>query len=192
MRWMSSAMRLWKSDRELTFCLLELVLMLFLLPLRWLLAAMVAAFIHELGHYTAVRLLGGSVYGIKFGISGAVMEASDLPKWAELVCVIAGPLAGLLLGLMYPCFPVTAICAVAQSIYNLLPIYPLDGGRILRSAVLMLGGTEYCCVVIQRFAFVLLLLLCIYIRYRYGISLFLFLGAILLRNISCKQRRDWI
>ena len=185
-------MRLWKSDRELTFCLLELVLMLFLLPLRWLLAAMVAAFIHELGHYTAVRLLGGSVYGIKFGISGAVMEASDLPKWAELVCVIAGPLAGLLLGLMYPCFPVTAICAVAQSIYNLLPIYPLDGGRILRSAVLMLGGTEYCCVVIQRFAFVLLLLLCIYIRYRYGISLFLFLGAILLRNISCKQRRDWI
>lgn len=192
MRWMSSAMRLWKSDSELTFCLLELVLMLFLLPLRWLLAAMVAAFIHELGHYTAVRLLGGSIYGIKFGISGAVMEASDLPKWAELVCVIAGPLAGLLLGLTYPCFPVTAICAVAQSIYNLLPIYPLDGGRILRSAVLLLGGTEYCCVVIQRFTFVVLLFLCIYIRYLYGISLFLFPGAILLRNIPCKQRRDWI
>ena len=185
-------MRSWMSDREITLCFLTLVLMIFLLPLRWLIAAAVAALIHELGHYTAVRLLGGSVHGLKFRLSGAVMESSCLPQWAELVCLIAGPLAGLLPVLMFHRFPVMALCAMVQSAYNLLPIYPLDGGRILRRMIMMLGGSEACCRRVEWLMFIPLFLLCIYIRHRIGISLFLFFGILLFRKIPCKRRKDWI
>lgn len=114
---------------------LWLALLLLILPLRWVAAAVFAAAFHEFCHVLAIRACGGSVQSLEIGNSGALMEAADLTTWQELLCAMAGPLGGLLLLLFLRWFPEVAVCAAFQSAFNLLPVYPLDGGRCLRCVV---------------------------------------------------------
>lgn len=180
------------SDKRSIGSLLGLVLMFYLLPLRWLGSALIAALIHELGHYCAVRLLGGSVHSLNFRPNGAIMNVSGLSPRAELISLIAGPVAGLLPALAIRTVPTIALCGIIQSAYNLLPIYPLDGGKILHCITLMAGGTEHCWHTIEYAALIMLFLLCIYIQVRFGLSMFLFFVVLLLRKTPCKPQKDWI
>ncbi len=109
-----------------------LAVALLVLPLRWLAAFVFAAAVHETGHFAAVRLCGCPVYGIRIGINGAVMETGPLGTKQECLCALAGPVSGILLLLAARLFPKVALCALAQSAFNLLPIYPLDGGRAVK------------------------------------------------------------
>lgn len=59
------------------------------------------------------------------------MESSPMPSWQELVCILAGPAGSFFLLLLDDFIPKTAICGLVQGIFNLLPLYPLDGGRAL-------------------------------------------------------------
>ena len=110
-----------------------LALGLLILPLRWLLAAILAAAFHEGCHWLAVRLCGGSITALRIGSSGAQMDAVGLSAGKNLICSLAGPVGGLFLLLFMQWIPCIALCALCQSAYNLLPIGPLDGGQALRS-----------------------------------------------------------
>lgn len=119
------------------FCLM-LSLMLLLMPLRWLFSAVVAAILHEFCHYIVILLFCGRVAGVKFYAFGARMPLPEMSRCREFLCAMAGPAGGLLLTLLAPIFPRLAICGFLQSVYNLLPIYPLDGGRMLSALLSML------------------------------------------------------
>ena len=109
-----------------------LALLLLVLPIRWLVAAVLAAAFHEGCHMAAVYLLGGRCEGIRLSAWGARMEASLSGFRRELLAVLAGPAGSLLLLSLYRVLPRVAVCAAVQGFYNLLPIEPLDGGRALR------------------------------------------------------------
>lgn len=113
------------------FCFLW-ALCLLILPLRWATGAFLAALVHEAAHWCAVYLLGGQVFSINLRGHGAVMEASPMTSGKEALCALAGPAGSFLLVLLAEYFPEAAVCALVQGCYNLLPIYPLDGGRIIR------------------------------------------------------------
>ncbi len=113
------------------FAFLMGALLLLTLPLPWLAGAAVAGCIHEAGHLLAIRLLGDKASEIQVGCTGAKIHAAFSRPWREFLCAAAGPAAGLLLLLAIRWFPRTAVCGLVQSAYNLLPIYPLDGGRML-------------------------------------------------------------
>ena len=63
------------------------------------------------------------------------MELGCLSPVRELLAAAAGPVGSLSLMLMGRFFPRLALCGLVQGLFNLLPIYPLDGGRILRRAL---------------------------------------------------------
>ncbi len=124
-------MRLQKPD-VLGWSLIIAAMMLLLLPLKWLIAAMVAAAFHEFCHWGMIFLCKGRVTGFNIGTYGAVMQVEELPTYKELLCALAGPLGGLCLVFFAKWIPRTAFCALIQSVYNLLPLFPLDGGRIMK------------------------------------------------------------
>ena len=112
-------------------CLVAALLLL-LLPLNWLTGAFLAALFHELCHWGMIRLLGGRVYGLRIHLGGAVMETSPMTDGHELLSAVAGPVGSFLLLSLRQTFPQLAVCALVQGAFNLLPLYPLDGARILR------------------------------------------------------------
>lgn len=105
---------------------------LLLLPFQWVIAAITAAAVHELGHLMVLWLYDVEVWRIQIGMTGARIETAPMGERQEIVSALAGPLAGLLLCLFWKWIPRVAIWALMQSAFNLLPIYPMDGGRILR------------------------------------------------------------
>lgn len=113
-------------------------LMLLVLPLKWILASVTAAAFHELCHWAALRLCGAEVRHLSVGTGGAVMETEALPPWKELLCALAGPAGSFLLLLTAKWMPLVALCGLAQGMYNLLPLYPSDGGRVLRCILTLL------------------------------------------------------
>ena len=108
------------------------VLLLLLVPLNWLIPALLGAVIHEAAHLGMILLVGGRVYGVRIGIRGAKLQVSTLEPHRELLCAAAGPAGSFLLLLLAPRFPRLAICGFFQGCFNCLPVLPLDGGRVLR------------------------------------------------------------
>ena len=108
------------------------VLLLFLIPLPWLAGWLVSVLFHELCHWFAVLLFGGQVYKITVGLGGANMECTAFTDSKNILCILAGPVGGFLLALLGHWFPRLAICSWVLSVYNLMPLMPLDGGRALQ------------------------------------------------------------
>ena len=116
-------------------------ILVLLVPLRWLLGAILSVAVQEVCHILSVRALGIPIYSVQIGISGARIQTQCMTLWKELICALAGPFGGFLLLLTAKWFPITALCAGFHTLYNLLPIYPQDGGRALRcGAYLLLPG----------------------------------------------------
>jgi Zn-dependent protease/CBS domain-containing protein len=109
---------------------------------------------HEFFHSVVARRLGLPMKGITLFIFGGVAEMSEEPENArvEFLMAIAGPLSSILLGgIFYGIFsagkvagwpvPLSGVLGYLAFInwllaaFNLLPAFPLDGGRVLRSAL---------------------------------------------------------
>lgn len=110
-----------------------------LLPLNWLLSAAAAAVIHEFGHFAALKCCRASVFGIEAGLWGAKISTGPLLPWQEIICAAAGPLASLSLLLFAHAAPVMAFIGLFHGIFNLLPFYPMDGGRIVKAFISLLA-----------------------------------------------------
>lgn len=108
-------------------------------------AAVLAALEHECAHAYAARRFGYVLDRIVLMPYGAVIsgDIAGMGRRNELAVLIAGPLVSLATGIffvalwwLYPeTYPFTELAAqVSFSLFfvNLLPAYPLDGGRILR------------------------------------------------------------
>ena len=113
------------------FYFLAAVFLLFL-PLNWLFAAVLAAAIHEAGHLLAIAVTCSVISDIWIGIRGIRIDTAFISNRQEFLCAAAGPAASFSLLLLSHIFPRLSICGVIQGAYNLLPVFPSDGGRMLR------------------------------------------------------------
>jgi Zn-dependent protease/CBS domain-containing protein len=109
---------------------------------------------HELWHSLVARWYGLPIRGITLFIFGGVAEMDDDPPSAkaEFLLALAGPVSSALLALVFQGFqalgggfgwprPIMGVLAYLVSVnvslaaFNLLPAFPLDGGRVLRSVL---------------------------------------------------------
>ncbi len=112
---------------------------------------LVSIVFHELGHSLTARAFGCRTRDITLMLIGGCASLERMPRkaWQELLTAAAGPAVSFLLGVV--CYigwlicpmplPFTAAALGIASVvnfslgaFNLLPGFPMDGGRILRSA----------------------------------------------------------
>ncbi|MDH3909900.1 MAG: site-2 protease family protein [Rhodospirillales bacterium] len=110
--------------------------------------------LHELSHALVARHYGLSIKGITLFIFGGVAEMEEEPDSAktEFLMAIAGPIASLALAAGFHGLTLAgaaqgvpdsvlavagylAFINVVLAVFNLVPAFPLDGGRALRAAL---------------------------------------------------------
>ena len=91
--------------------LVFIAMLILLLPIRLIVAWLIAIIIHELGHYTALRLFRIRVYSVRLRVFGAVMITEPISGWREAFCAAAGPIAGFCVLLVARWMPCTAVFA---------------------------------------------------------------------------------
>ena len=121
---------------------LYLACIILLVPLKFVIAWGLAVTIHELSHMIALKLCHVKVTSVRLRASGVLMDTEPMENWKELICTVAGPLGGFMLLFVARWLPCTAVLACVHSLYNLLPVFPLDGGRALRCVLINLCGME--------------------------------------------------
>ncbi|HTZ72639.1 MAG TPA: M50 family metallopeptidase [Candidatus Aquilonibacter sp.] len=125
------------------------------------LALFLIVLLHEFGHALACRQVGGTANQIVLWPLGGVAYVSPPPRPAAVLwSIVAGPLVNVALipvllltgaateslGLdqaapsFHPFLHAVATINIALLIFNVLPIYPLDGGKILWSLLWFVLG----------------------------------------------------
>jgi len=117
----------------------------------------ICVLLHELGHSYVTQRYGYKISGITLFIFGGVSQIEEMPKQPrmELTIAVVGPLVSLLLGgffyvlfLFFSFFSgsmvsqigivtsgTLAFYNVTLGLFNLIPAFPIDGGRVLRAAI---------------------------------------------------------
>lgn len=169
--------------------LLLIGMILFSLQWKETAALFAAAAAHELGHLLAFFIFRIPILGVRFTISGPVLLYEE-PNSRRMVIIAAlsGPIAGFLLALILRnVWPICAKISFLLSIFNLLPVLPLDGGRIM--SALCNGRVEgalawmgYCIPIVLMLSG----LICVH-QGRSGFGLLVFGACLLL--LSCQEHQ---
>lgn len=114
---------------------------------------------HEFWHSVIARRFGLQMKGITLFIFGGVAEMEDEPPNAktELLMAIAGPISSVVLGGAFLVIAWGGVAAnwpqpvwgvlqylgwlnIILAVFNMIPAFPLDGGRVLRSILWAVKG----------------------------------------------------
>ena len=125
---------------------------------------MLFAFFHEIGHMITGIILGFKPVGLEimpFGLSIGFEEnvekqskkirKTSISTLKKLIITLNGPLTNIFFVLIFSFIPINLFgiqreiiiyANILIGIFNLLPIYPLDGGRIIKYILKILYGNE--------------------------------------------------
>ena len=170
-------------------------LLLLLAPFDLVFSFYAAAVIHEFCHILALRFFHIPIYSITLGIGGAVIRTAPLHPKQEFLCAAAGPAGSFLCVLFFRTFPLVGVFCLIQGIYNLLPIYPMDGGRMLRCfcQIFCPRHCDMICAVVMVMTVVAIAGVCFYLYFHTRNHLFLLFALYFLfqtfvkRKIPCKE-----
>ena len=169
---------------------------------------MIFALIHELGHLICGILLGLKPSSIKinpFGFQLTFKEkienynykvgSGNILCLKRLIIAISGPLTNIIIALAFLIIPfniteksVLIYANILLAIFNLIPIYPLDGGRILKEVINIKTGRENSYKIINNISSITVILLTIItaitILYLHNIALLVVLCYLWYLNIK--------
>lgn len=117
------------------------------LPVSWVIAVFASVLIHELAHAFVANRRGWRVYGIRVDLfTGSASVDTNIPERDSIPVVAAGPLSNLIISIL--CIPLYSfldinpvvgnfindlfVINIFMFVFNILPIYPMDGGRLLK------------------------------------------------------------
>lgn len=169
----------------------------------------VVAVLHELGHSFVAAGAGYRLKKITLMPFGAVVSGKldGMKLKDEIKIALAGPFINLAVGLLfvaswwiYPeSYAFTDIAAEANfsmAIVNLLPIFPLDGGRILSASLSLLMGDDkaffICRIIGVVFALLLTALFIISAFNQINLSLMFFAAFVLFGALSRHKENKYV
>ena len=140
---------------------------------------MIFAFIHELGHLLAGILCGMRPEKLEIKPYGVSVSFKLFPKdynikigksnkleMKKILVALAGPVTNLLIIIVSPNLPLEFFkklmiiySNILITIFNLIPIYPLDGGRITKSILNITFGKRKAEKYINNISFITLILI---------------------------------
>ncbi|AEH06214.1 site-2 protease family protein [Methanothermococcus okinawensis] len=110
--------------------------------------------LHELGHSYVAKKYGVHIEKILLLPIGGMAMMDRIPKEGEFKIAIAGPIVSIILGILflglstfmdfnilkidnmvYPLFMTVGVLNLMLGVFNLLPAFPMDGGRVLRALI---------------------------------------------------------
>lgn len=141
---------------------------------------------HEYGHLRAMKKCGLPTKGMYLIPFVGGLAVGDMPKsrWQDVYISMMGPVFGLILTVaFYIVYLLTdshfaglvASTSALLNLFNLIPVHPLDGGRVVKS--LVFSGRNYLALV----ALLVLSALCFVLAWKLGlyfITFFIVLGVI--------------
>lgn len=123
----------------------------------------ISALIHEASHLAAIYICGGRAERIHLTLYGAYIELSKypmIPYKKEFLIAVAGPAASAVAAYAFSSLGqyfqnntlfIFAGINLMLALLNLLPAYPLDGGRMLRCFLLIILDEDIADVICRVF-----------------------------------------
>lgn len=204
---MKKEIRLKIGKQEISFDILMigiLLIMLFTGYLTQFIITLISIFLHELGHIFMAKYLGCAISNIRILPVGmnAVIDDNMCSMRERLIIDISGPFVNILLALFSFLLSLSALpiqhhtaailwINIFLMAFNLLPVLPLDGGRILREALAERFGIIFAGRFMRRFSlffsiFVLLFGTYLWIHNRNNFSLII-IGFYIFSTSSFKK-----
>lgn len=126
------------------------------LGLAFLLAVFASVLLHELGHALVARRYGVRTHNILLTPIGGIASLEGMPRApkAEIAVALAGPAVNLAIAVGLGLFAVVTgwsafgllqpllFANVSLALFNLIPAFPMDGGRALRAYLAMRVGAR--------------------------------------------------
>jgi Zn-dependent protease len=128
--------------------------------LLWIFVCFLSVLIHEYGHALTAVFFKRKASIELVGLGGiAQYEGQRLNFLQEFILILNGPLAGFLLSFLFYCIKnilpesllgdftgyflyMMIYINLYLSIFNMLPVYPLDGGRLFKAVLELLFGDK--------------------------------------------------
>lgn len=121
-------LRIYGFDFVIEYSFLLLISFAVLLNAKDLEHLLLFSALHEIGHITALTILGGRIDRLTLSFYGLALKYStELSALKEFFVVISGPLVNYLLFLLFG-----DEINLLLFVINVLPVYPLDGGRVAK------------------------------------------------------------
>lgn len=119
--------------------------LIFKWDLSYILVLVGVIFIHELGHFLAMRIFKYNDLGIFFvPLIGAFAtgQKDSISQRQNVIILLSGPLPGVIIGVILYYFGLrdsneflirTSNIFIFLNLFNLIPVMPFDGGRVIKS-----------------------------------------------------------
>lgn len=176
-----------------------LIFLFFMKKLEYYFLFMFFIILHEIGHLISGIILGYKPKEINLNITGISLEFYnyniDKKDLAKIVVLLSGPIINIILSIIYYSKNIEiAFINVVLATVNLLPILPLDGGKILKIIMKKIWGykkgikiSEY---ISKIFLYTLMLTYSICILYVKNFAIFIFLIYLLVLNHKENKMND--
>jgi stage IV sporulation protein FB len=179
----------WMSSLLSMVLFILLFMILFQGNLEIIILIVTVLFIHEMGHFSLMKLFGYRDVNMFFiPFMGAMVsgEKEDVTQSQRTWVLLAGPVPGIIIGILLFYWGLeinqdkmkwAGLIFMSLNVFNLFPVEPLDGGRLLET--LFIGKNE----MLRYFFLVASIVLLLWVSYVSKTYLMVFIAAIVFMRL---------